>query len=395
MEADTTASAARQQSLREHNLALVARTVLRAGTPPSRAAVAAGTGLNRATVSRLVAELVAGGLVAEEAPVSAGAGRPATPLRPASGTVAGLGLEVNVDFVGARLVDLAGEVVAEQIETGDRRGADPAATLSRLAHLARAVIAQAPRVRIAGAGVALPGLVRHDHLLTAPNLGWQELRPRALVLEAAPELGHLPMVLGNEARFAALAELAAGPDESFLYVSGEVGIGAAIIKGGTFFTGLHGFSGELGHVSVEPSGPRCRCGARGCLETFAGTQAMGSAAGLPPGATPADLASRLAAGDVDARAATHRAAVALGIALASFVNLVDVGQIVLGNELGTLTEHLRPDVEAELAGRVLAARWAPPTVRAATAATHPALTGAARAALEPVIADPSAWIAQG
>lgn len=69
---------ARQETLREHNLALVARTVLLADTPPSRADVAAVTGLNRATVSRLVAELVAGTLLVEDEPVTAGAGRPAT-----------------------------------------------------------------------------------------------------------------------------------------------------------------------------------------------------------------------------------------------------------------------------------------------------------------------------
>src|SRR5690625_5744074 len=75
--------AARQESLREHNLALVAREVLSAARPLSRAEVAARTGLNRATVSRLVAELVAGRLVTEDTPVVSGAGRPATPLRPA------------------------------------------------------------------------------------------------------------------------------------------------------------------------------------------------------------------------------------------------------------------------------------------------------------------------
>src|SRR5699024_10529543 len=113
--------AVRQESLREHNLALVAREVLTATSAPSRADVAARAGLNRATVSRLVAELVAGRLIVEDEPVAAGAGRPATPLRPAPGTVGGLGLEASIDYLGARALDLAGNTIAEEILPGDYR----------------------------------------------------------------------------------------------------------------------------------------------------------------------------------------------------------------------------------------------------------------------------------
>ncbi|WP_159623271.1 ROK family transcriptional regulator [Ruania rhizosphaerae] len=383
--------AARQESLREHNLALVARTVLLAPEPPSRADVAARTGLNRATVSRLVAELVAGGLLSEDDPVAAGAGRPATPLRPAAGTVAGLGLEINIDFVGARLVDLAGRVVAERMTPGHFRDSAPDEILGLAAHLGRQTLESAPDVPTAGTGLALPGLVRENRLLTAPNLDWHDLDPADVLIRAAPELG--PVTLGNEARLAALAELATDPAASFLYVSGEVGIGAAIVRDGEIVTGVHGFGAELGHLMVDPGGHRCRCGATGCLETVAGTDALLEAAGLP-GASMAELAERLVTGEAQARAAVERAATALGQALAAFVNLVDVPTIVLGNTLAQLTEALRPGIEAELGTRVLAARWAPPQLRTAAPLAHPALTGAARAALAPVVDDPSAWLSR-
>ena len=120
----------RQASLRHANLALVARTVLAADTPPSRADVAAATSLTRSTVSRLVDELVAGGVLEEVESVVGGPGRPgrpATPLRGVTGRFAALGLQVGVGQLAARLVDLSGTVLAERLVTGrPRRVSDPA-----------------------------------------------------------------------------------------------------------------------------------------------------------------------------------------------------------------------------------------------------------------------------
>lgn len=383
--------AARQESLREHNLALVAREVLWAQQPLSRAEVAARTGLNRATVSRLVAELVAGRLVVEDTPVITGAGRPATPLRPATRTVGGLGLEVSIDFLGARVLDLAGQPVAEEVVAGDHRGSDASDLLGHLRELGEEVAAraQAAGTRIAGSTLALPGLVAHSRLLVAPNLGWREVDP-AEYLDTLPGTR---LRLDNEARLAALAELAHGGSRSFLYVSGGVGIGAAVVQDGTFATGVHGFAGELGHVCVDPAGPRCRCGATGCLETFAGTAAILRAAGLPEASDLREVSSAVEDGNESARNAVERAAEALGTALAALVNLVDVSEVVLGNTLAALTDQMLPVLENVLAERVLAAQWAPVTVRVAGASAHPALTGAARAALAPVIADPAGWLA--
>ena len=123
-------TAARQGSLREHNLGIVLREVLDAAAtgapPPSRADVASATGLARATVSALVDRLVASGLVAELEPVpTLRAGRPAVPLAAPSGTLAALGAEVNVDYLGVRVVDLARTVLVERVVHGDYRGSDP------------------------------------------------------------------------------------------------------------------------------------------------------------------------------------------------------------------------------------------------------------------------------
>src|SRR5699024_3607625 len=134
-------------------------------------------------------------------------------------------------------------------------------------------------------------------------------------------------------------------------------------------------------------------GATGCRESCAGSAAILRAAGLPEASDLREVRSAVEQGNEKAEQAVARAARAMGIALAALVNLVDVSEVVLGNTLAALVEPMRPVVEAELGSRVLAAQWAPVSVRVAAASDHPALTGAARAALAPVIADPSAWLA--
>jgi hypothetical protein len=117
------ASAIRQANLREHNLGLVLRLIIDAPVPVSRADIAVATGLTRATVSSLADRLIVAGLVTELPPVmSQRAGRPAVPLIPAAGTLAAVGMEINVDYLGVRVIDLSGAVLGEHVESADFRG---------------------------------------------------------------------------------------------------------------------------------------------------------------------------------------------------------------------------------------------------------------------------------
>ena len=385
----------RQASLRHANLSLVARTVLAAETPPSRADVAAATSLTRSTVSRLVDELVEG-LVLEEVDSVAGGpgrrGRPATPLR-ASGHFAALGLQVGVGHLAARLVDLSGAVVAEQLVVADLAGSKPGATLRRLRTLAARVVSAAPPDRrVVGAGLALPGLVdvSSGRLLSAPNLGWEDVTPATALAGA---LEGLELRVGNEADLAAYAFARPTParrrePSDFVYLSGEVGIGGAVVVDGDVMRGRHGWAGEIGHVCVDPEGPPCRCGSTGCLERYAGRLAMLAAAGLDPTTPPAELAQQARAGDEKAVAAVRSAARALGVALAGVVNVLDIPTVVLGGHLGHLGDLLTAQVQELLRERVLSAHWIAP--RLVTAPDDPAAgaTGAALLELQQVVADP-------
>ncbi|GGK79977.1 ROK family transcriptional regulator [Ornithinimicrobium pekingense] len=387
---------AHQSTLRETNLAVVLRCVCASEEPVSRAGVAAATGLTRSTVSRLVDELVAGGLVEEGTAQLAGPGRPATPLRP-TGRICAVGLQVNAAHVAARLLDLRGRVVAEARSEPDLVGSEPAAALQLLGvHLAQ-VLAQTPEGgRVVGAGLALPGVVdgSGERLLRAPNLGWQDLSPAAGLRE---QLHGIPLSLGNEANLAAHAFAQPAPGRQgrsshFVYVSGEIGIGGAVVTDARVQSGLHGFAGEIGHMPFRPGGDPCPCGSDGCLERYAGRLAMTRRAGLPPATTLAELGRLAEEGHTGSREAIDLAAEALGVVLAGVVNLLDVPTIVLGGEIGDLADRITPTVEARLRARVMAAPWMPLEVVQDTDDVAGA-TGGALLHLTRVVTSPVAFLA--
>lgn len=387
----------RQRSLRDHNLALVLRQVTSAPQPPSRAEIAASTGLTRATVSTIVDELIAGGLVAEVRPVSrSGVGRPGTGIVPAGTGPAGLGMEVNVDYLAVCAVDLTGAVRHRELRHLDQRERTPAQTWSALADLAdRAASALAGLgLTPAGAVMAVPGLIEADTIRVAPNLGWQGVGlPGAADF---PALHGLDLGAGNEATLAALGERHATGLDSFLYVSGEIGIGGGIVLDGELFGGSHGWAGEIGHVTIDPQGPPCHCGARGCLEQYAGEEAIRAAAGLAAdGDRPvvADLADGARAARAPVLAALEQAGTALGVALSGAVNLLDIATVVLGGHYAELIDWLRPALERELSRRVLTAAWSPVEVRPSALGADAAMIGAARAVVQTILDDPARFLA--
>jgi len=243
--------AVRHEEMRARNLEVVLGAVGRGG-PLTRAALAEVTGLTKSTVSKLVGDLVEAGLLAETGPARAGErGRPGVELVLSGARVASLGLEVNVDYLAVRVLDLTGEVRVAARRDRDNRGSRPKKVLGELQDLAAEALAEAHRLGLeaAGAVLAVSGPVGDGVLFSAPNLGWQDVRPADLL--RLP----VPVELDNEANLAALGELWYGDGErDFLYVSGEIGIGAGLVVGGVLYSGATGLAGELGHVVVAPDG---------------------------------------------------------------------------------------------------------------------------------------------
>ncbi|MGD1221083.1 ROK family protein [Streptomyces krungchingensis] len=376
-----------QQGMRRRNLSRVMHTVSAEG-PLSRAAVASRIGLTRAAVSTLVDELIRSGLLEELGPERPGrVGRPGSALAVSGRGPAGIGAEVGVDHLAVCAVDLRGDIRARAVRHGTNRGRSPEPVVEELSALVRQVVDEAEREGLwpAGLAVAVPGLVARDArtVVRAPNLQWRDTDLGALLP------ADLPLTVDNEANFGGLAELWLGDatPRDFLHVSAEIGIGAAVLVDGQLLRGTRGFAGELGHVPVHPDGPQCPCGGHGCLEQYAGEEAVLRAAGLEPGEDRVGLLSeRAAQGDPHVRRALRDAGTALGIALTGAVNLLDPETVVLGGALSGLAPWLLPSLEEELARRTAGPACA---VSVSRLGPEGPLLGAAHSVVRSVLDDPA------
>lgn len=385
-------AAAIHSSVRRANLGLVTATLFDSGGGLSRADIAARTGLTRATVSRLVQELLDSGIIVEgDVGSGSAAGRPATPLFPADRTLAGVGLEINVDRIGGVALNLRGEVIARFAESADLEDCPPEVGFGLLLPSLRGLLQRLDDLgvrNVVGVGLGVPGVVDQDTntVVSAPNLGWEKVQvPEYL----GSTLGSIPFAVDNDANLQALAVVAdpglsdAG-SPSYLYLSGDVGIGGALVRRGEMVRGPRGWAGEIGHTTVDPNGPRCHCGSRGCLERYAGKRAIVDYAGISQDVLAADpncLVHALEDGDPAAREAVRRAGWALGIAIANAVNLLDVETAILGTSLAPLFPWLQGEVQRELRLRVLGAESRNLALRPAPPLELPAATGGAILAL--------------
>jgi predicted NBD/HSP70 family sugar kinase len=369
--------------VRRTNLEVVLRHLAAVGSG-SRASIAARTGLTPSTVSRLVGELAELGLVRERGadgalPPRRTPGRPATPLELDGRHVLALGAEINVDYLAVLGTDLAGRTLHETRLPFDAVSAGPQGSTEALASLcgqaAGSVSAAVPGVIVAGLTVAVPGLVdvARGMVTRAPNLHWAGFGLAAALtaaLATLPGLAGVPVTAGNDANLGALAEFRAGshagvPD--LIYVTGEAGIGGGVIAGGRPLLGSHGYGGEIGHMNVDPAGPRCGCGRRGCWEALIGLntllRATGAGEAVHPGATPvrvsapelkvAGVAARARAGEPGVLAALAELGHWVGAGAANLVNLLDPQVIILGGYFRQIAEWILPPATSAMRAGVL------------------------------------------
>lgn len=392
-----------QRSIRRQNLSLVLREIIDRG-PMSRAAVADAVGLTKSTVSSLVSELMTRGFLSERGRAEvAGVGRPGRLVALSDETVVALGLEINVDYLAACVLDLTGGVRYETFLPHENRETPVRDVFDALGELGRRALdeAEAERLMPVGATVAAPGLVEVESgtLLQAPNLGWTgtSLRTELTMRLRRP---HLYVTADNEANLAALGELWQGHGRDwrdFIHVSGEIGIGAAVVVGGELLRSGSGLGGELGHVSIDPGGAECPCGSRGCLERVAGQEALlkgaglegeiGTSIGVPEGGMRL-LTESAERGDTRTLRSLREAGRALGLACGAAVNLFSPNTVVLGGIFAPLFDWLVDPLREELEKRSLVARSSDVAIVRSELGAAAAVRGAASLTLHAVCADP-------
>jgi predicted NBD/HSP70 family sugar kinase len=353
--------------VRATNLAVVLRHVRR-NAPCSRADIASSTGLNKATVSSLVAELIDRKLLRETGLTENRIGRPATMIVVDGRQYAAIGLEINADNLSIEAVDLAGEQVLSWRRAFPGLSVAPSRAVASIVTLTRRAVARVndQGLQVLGLSVGVPGLVDENGVVrSAANLNWRNLNLRGELLRGLHQPG-FPVQILNDAGLSALAEYRYGAyagTDHLVHLSGEVGVGAGIIAHGRPLRGATGYAGEIGHLSVDPSGPACRCGRRGCLEAVAGIPALirqvnpdadhaGGITDFEPEVT--RIAERARAQDPFVLAALERAGHHLGYAVAALVNLVNPEVVILGGYYVPLAQWLLPAAEAELRARVVA-----------------------------------------
>jgi predicted NBD/HSP70 family sugar kinase len=385
------------EGLRRHNLAAVLQRIYLTG-PSSRSQITSATGLNRSTVADLVAELVDLELVSEgPGRTTAGPGRPSPIVKVKWSSTAALAIEVSVDSIAVAGVGLGGHVISQRRVSRPRGRFDPHRTIEDLAALARPVLNRIASggTRLIGTGVAVAGLVQSSQGVVrfAPNLDWREV-PIAEMIEAQLRLG-APVIVGNEADLAAVAEFRRGVrpgTRDLIYVSGEVGLGAGIIVDGRLLRGLDGYGGEVGHTMISLEGKRCKCGASGCWETEAGESALLARCGLEDlsGADAVDqVLQKATEGEKATLDAIAETGTWLGLGLGNLVNTFNPELLVLGGLYHRLFPYLEKAATKAMESQAMSAPLQLVTIADTALGIDAPLVGAAELIMTEVLNDPA------
>ncbi|GII91744.1 ROK family transcriptional regulator [Sinosporangium siamense] len=377
--------------VRATNLSVVLRFI-REHAPCSRADIASMTGLNKATVSSLVADLMDRRMLREIGFSESRVGRPATMIELDGQPFSAVGIEINVDYLTAVVVDLAGERLFAWRRTFPGADVPAAEAVSAVAGLARRVVNRMSKEgrQVLGLAVAVPGLVDVDGgVRLAPNLGWRDLDLYGDLRRALRD-PDFPIEVENDANFAAAAEYRFGAHSgtgNLVYLTGEIGVGAGVVLDGTLRRGGQGYGGEIGHVQIDPDGPTCRCGRVGCLETVAGIgavldQAVTTPAEIEPEIT--QIVRRAQRRDPATLARLTRVGRNLGRGVAILSNLLNPEVVILGGYYVPLAPWLLPVVSAETRALTIAPDAGGLRVAASTLGHDAAALGAAGRVLDGV-----------
>lgn len=383
-----------------------ALALIHGGRGATRAALGAELGITRATAGAVAAELQALGLIqVDTAPGGGTLGRPSHRLVIDPAGPVALAAQIHPDGFQAALIGLGGRMVAA---AGANLAVDnPEQALTLVAEASARLLRQAGRPCV-GAGLAVPSAVSApEGIAVSPlYLGWPGgTRVRDLFADRVRRAGisgpggtACACSAANDINLAALAEHrhGAGRDARHLLVvaTGHRGVGGALVLDGSLYAGSTGLGMEVGHVSVDPQGPPCRCGSRGCLDVETDALSFMDAAGrVPrPGVPVIEQATALLRGQYVSDPAVRFAATALierlGLGLADLINVLNPDRILLGGLLGELLAADPGRLRATVAERSPWGRGSSVPLLGC-ALENGSLIGAAELAWQPVLDDPA------
>ena len=305
----------------------------------SQAEIARTTELAPATVSNIVKELSAAGFLEFER----GSGRRGAAVKIARTA----GLVAGVDFghshLQVALGDLSGNLIdklSRPLDDDPSHEAGLGLANQLLDELLEANLSDRRSMRAVGMGLPAPisssGVIESDSILP----GWLGVN----AAEAATASFGVPTLADNDANLGALAESIAGAGAGhtcMVYLKASSGVGCGLILDGKVFRGELGTAGEIGHLTMREDGPLCRCGSRGCLEAYAGADALvAQFSRQHPDSTAMELFALAAAGDIGAQRLIEDSGRYLGRASAILANLLGPTLIVVGGDMATSGEVL-------------------------------------------------------
>jgi len=341
-----------QVLIKQINKSLV-MNIIREKRNISRAQISKITGLNRATVSAIVDELIYEGIVIEEGLGESKGGRKPIILRINENYGCIIGIDLGVNYVSVLLANFNAKTLWSK-KLMLNIGESQEEIIDKIFTLVDEALINAPKTikGILGIGMGVPGITNHKEgiILKAPNLNWENVNIKEIIREKYDT----KIFIDNEANVAAIGEKWFGTGQKFknlIYVSAGIGVGAGIIINDKLFRGANGLAGELGHMTIDVNGIKCSCGNIGCWELYASEKALirlmspQNDINYSKNKKLIDIIEQARNGSIEAINSFKSVAKFLGLGIVNLINTFDPELIIIGNTISLAYDLIIDEVK--------------------------------------------------
>ncbi len=339
--------------IRSFNAVAVLQTLYREGSV-SRARLTEVTKMSPATITRIIAELIEQRVIIEERIGESNGGRRPIILRLNYDQLFVVGVQILRNRVALAISDIKGKMIVKKVF--QQYSLEPDSLFNEISVELESLLknAQIDKEYLLGVGIAIAGIVDSENgiLMRSVNLGWREVE----VAEKLEKMLNIPVFVENDANAAALAEMWFGGAKeisSMMYIQTTSGVGSGIVYDRRLLTGSRGMAGEIGHIPLFANGQLCRCGQRGCLETYLYlpdvmrryTERTGTM--LENDST---IFKAAANGDMVAQLMIAEAIEALSVSISWAEVILDLEMVIIGGVWGRIDDFYLGQIKSRLQG---------------------------------------------